>query len=128
MEEYKEIKLIAIDDNKLDKELIKIACGIIGVTVYCTSRVDEFLEKVKEYHGAIIDYTMPTINGVDLYEKIKSKNPELPVMFITNCHPESTPYTQMSKHGVVCSKSLSDSLLETTRIFLNAKVIPYKNK
>ncbi|MDZ4814875.1 MAG: response regulator [Verrucomicrobiota bacterium] len=79
--------LIIIDDEPAIRELAQTALGMHGFRVYEASDGGEALEMIKkddlDIGVAIVDLSLPDINGVELTGKLLQIRPELKIVIST---------------------------------------------
>jgi len=81
------LKILHLEDSVADAELVKetlisggIDCDIVRVDSY-----DDFIHALDTYEFDIIllDYSLPTFDGLAAIEVIKEKSPDIPTIFVT---------------------------------------------
>lgn len=79
------VKILVIDDDPSIRNMLEIVLKKTGYDVTCTESGKSALEKLKKetFELIISDIKMPDITGIDLLKKIKTINPEIPVILIT---------------------------------------------
>lgn len=79
------VKILVIDDDPSIRNMLEIVLKKSGYDVTCTESGKSALEKLKKetFDLIISDIKMPDITGIDLLKKIKTINPEIPVILIT---------------------------------------------
>lgn len=79
------IKILVIDDDPSIRNMLAIVLKKNGYDATCTESGKSALEKLKKetFELIISDIKMPDITGIDLLKKIKTINPEIPVILIT---------------------------------------------
>jgi two-component system NtrC family response regulator len=78
-------KILIVDDNPNMSSLLS---EMLEVFDYESIRADDGLEAIKivdegDISMVITDMRMPKMSGLDLLQKIKEKNPEIPVVVIS---------------------------------------------
>ena len=76
--------LIVDDDRRMAKTLVDILTvkGFYAVAAYDGTEAIEMVKKTN-FDCVLTDIRMPKINGIELFKKIKSINPSLPVILMT---------------------------------------------
>jgi two-component system, LuxR family, response regulator FixJ len=106
-----------IDDDDAVRQSLEFLLKTAGITVRGFESAKAFLEVLPQIRsGCIItDVRMPEITGIELLQKIKSLNPELPVIVVTG-HGDISLAVEAMKIGAVdfLEKPFDDALLLTT--------------
>ena len=78
-------KILLVDDEGIVRETLAEMLEEEGCEVTTASNAEEALLKFQKYQCDVIltDLSMPSINGIQLAEKLKQLNPALPVFIIT---------------------------------------------
>jgi len=81
----KKVKICIVDDDKQLCEMLEKSLTTNGYDVEVAYSGNEVLEKVKgeAYKVLILDMKLPDVSGMEVYEKIKSMNPNIGVIFIS---------------------------------------------
>lgn len=81
----KEVRILLIDDDSSIRNMLSIVLGKAGYTVLGVDDGFLALDKLKQesFDLVISDIKMPGISGIELLEKIKSINADIPVIMIT---------------------------------------------
>ncbi len=110
-------QIIVLDDQKIDQEIMKIACGIIGIK--CTSYDDWqiFMQHFVYFDGCVLDYDMPYFTGVEIAQKIRDIFVNYPILFRSNFEPESPQWKEMIKFGKVINKGSIDETIKSLVAF-----------
>jgi two-component system response regulator FixJ len=105
-----------IDDDDAVRQSLEFLLKTAGITVRGFESAKAFLEVLPQIRsGCIItDVRMPEITGIELLQKIKSLNPELPVIVVTG-HGDISLAVEAMKIGAVdfLEKPFDDALLLT---------------
>lgn len=117
MVQLKIIKLAILDDAQIDREIAKLACAMIGIICTTFSNERDFMANYQNYDGAILDYSMPNKNGVEVAELIREKSPTYPILFRSNYPEGSKAHLSMLKFGDVISKDLKEGVLYLLKKF-----------
>lgn len=77
--------LLVEDHDLIRDQILKILNQIPFKKVYTAKNGEEGLQMYREHHPDIIlsDYYMPKMNGLDMAEKIKEYNQDIPIVLIT---------------------------------------------
>jgi DNA-binding NtrC family response regulator len=77
--------ILIVDDEENMLLLLKKVLGKEGYQIICAASAEQGLEKIGQeaINLAIIDQRMPVINGLDLLQRLKAMNPDLPVIVVT---------------------------------------------
>lgn len=79
------LRLLCVEDNKTTQMLYKALLEDLVQEVVCANNGEEGLEKYLENKIDIIitDYEMPKMNGLEMIEKIRERDKEIPIIFIS---------------------------------------------
>lgn len=79
-------KILLIDDDESFLELAKKYLETEDFEVICADCGEDGMDLVedKELDLVLLDIMMPGIDGWDVYQHIKSKNPDIPISFLTS--------------------------------------------
>ncbi|NPA10733.1 MAG: response regulator [Epsilonproteobacteria bacterium] len=85
MQEFKDIKLLYVDDDKDGREIIDMFLHEYFDSVDMASNGFEALEmfKSKDYDLVISDINMPKMNGIELFKEIRKLNKKIPLILIS---------------------------------------------
>lgn len=96
-------KILVVDDDRTVRHLITRAFEKEEVEVLATSSAEEALTALsKEDHGfdaCLLDILLPGISGLEAFEKIKSLDSKLPVIFITAMSGSDVAIEAMKRGG-----------------------------
>jgi len=84
--ENRKVKILLVDDNKTNLELMKILIEDEGYIVVTAFNASDCMRKLKrdQFDLVITDFLMPAgKNGIELTEEIKKKYPQLEIMIMT---------------------------------------------
>lgn len=112
------IQIITLDDNPLDREIMKIACGILDIDCESYGKYEEFIYNCPYYDGCILDYLMPRKNGIQVAQDIRKILPNYPIMFMTGMDESSDEWAAMDQFGIVTRKGLIDSTMDSLKKFI----------
>jgi two-component system chemotaxis response regulator CheY len=79
-------KILVVDDSKAMRQVLSAILQEAGFLVDTAASAEEAQGMVTlEHKLAIIDYTLPGMNGIDLVRQVRSGsiNPTLPIMMMT---------------------------------------------
>ncbi len=82
----KRLKILVVDDSPAVTDILSQLCGFLGHEVVCAKDGVEGLSLLQgEDHLDMVftDYLMPVMDGVEMTRRIKTGNPNLPVVLIT---------------------------------------------
>ena len=81
----REIKILIVDDDESIRNMLSIVLKQEGFIIDLAEDGLSFFKKIKKnkYDLIISDIKMPDINGMELLRKVKSVNPDIPVIMIT---------------------------------------------
>ena len=108
------LKIMLVDDevNILEGLRISIDWESLGCQVICDARNgEEGLKKAQDYHPDIIitDITMPVLDGLNMMEMIKGKNPEIKFILLT-CHEDfhyAKKAVNLSAEGYITKETMT---------------------
>jgi len=93
-----------IDDDQSVRESLPDLLAELGFTARTFSSAEEFLAS-PDFSGTecvILDVAMPGMSGPDLRRELKSRRPQLPVIFITARTDEKLRLQLLEQHAVAC--------------------------
>lgn len=80
-----QIRILVVDDDPSLRNMMNIVLKKDGFDVTCVENARVALSTLKEesFELIISDIKMPDVSGIDLLRKVKSLNPDMPVVMIT---------------------------------------------
>ena len=106
--------IYVVDDDDAVRQSLEFLLKTAGITVRGFESAKAFLEIMPQVqHGCVItDVRMPEISGIDLLQRVKAVNPDLPVIVITG-HGDISLAVEAMKLGAVdfLEKPFDDDLL-----------------
>ena len=110
--------VILVDDDAGVRNALKFALELEGLDVRVYPGAAELLADDLPSRGCLLlDYFMPTIDGVELLDRLRSRKIDLPAILITS-RPDEKVLGRAARSGfrAVLEKPLSDGkLLDTIR-------------
>ena len=98
------LKVLVVDDSPLFRRGVRelVTEGFQGAKIGEAGHAHEMLEllKRKSWDMAVMDISMPGMNGLDALKQVKQEFPDLPVL-ILSMHPEEQYAIRMFKAGAV---------------------------
>jgi len=83
--------ILLVEDETMVREMTARVLQSIGYSIIEASSAEEALKKAGTYNGTLhlllTDIIMQDMNGVDLYQRIRSKRPGLNVLFMSGYNP-----------------------------------------
>ena len=81
------MRILLVDDDSGSLMGIKFAIEMMGYDCDdCLSPMDAIEKYLPEHHDVVvIDYQMPSLNGFEVLQKMRVKNPELRAIIISGC-------------------------------------------
>jgi len=119
--------LVVDDEQPITFFLVQVLEHLGYKVVACVSSeaaYEMFLKKEEEFDLIITDMGMPGMTGLELSEKIKKINPDIPIMLCTGFseHVTAENYKQMGLSGFVSKPFNAGNLVrEVTRILEASK-------
>jgi CheY-like chemotaxis protein len=111
-------KILVVDDDLITLELIRKILDKAGYSVITSSSPQNAIELFKTDPILLIlsDYSMPKMNGIELFEKLKDLNAKLTFLILTSNSEVSTVISMFKKgiHDYILKPFTSDELV--TRI------------
>jgi two-component system, NarL family, invasion response regulator UvrY len=96
------LKILLVDDSPLFRRGVRelVTEGFQGAKIGEAGHAHEMLElrKRKPWDMAVLDISMPGMNGLDALKQVKQEFPDLPVL-ILSMHPEEQYAIRMFKAG-----------------------------
>jgi CheY-like chemotaxis protein len=80
-------RLLCIDDDAGVRELYRVLFESHGYEVVLAedgTRALQFFRSQK-FHGVVVDYEMPGLNGSEVAAVLKHESPEIPVIIVSGC-------------------------------------------
>ena len=121
------LRVIITDDHPVVLKGLKeiISEGFNGATIDVCSKGYEMLNKISnnDYDIALLDISLPDINGLEVLKEIKKRKQKLPVL-ILSMYPEENYAARALKggaHGYITKGSASDVLVFEVRKVLSVK-------
>ncbi len=82
--EIKELKILVVDDEKWVRDMLVEVLSMLGYIPYSMESGQEAVDRIREnpkfFDLVILDYSMPGMNGIETFRKIKSINSDIPVI------------------------------------------------
>jgi DNA-binding response OmpR family regulator len=78
-------EILVVDDEENMLALLKRVLGKVGYRVCCAGGGQEALELAsrRHFHAAIVDVSMPDMNGIEVLRRLKAVDRQLPVIMIS---------------------------------------------
>jgi FixJ family two-component response regulator len=91
-----------VDDDAPIREALKSLMRSVRFDVEAFASAEEFLasERVSRTECLILDVYLPGMNGFELQERLKTKHPGIPIIFIT-AHADELTRRRALQHGAV---------------------------
>ncbi|MCE9552930.1 MAG: response regulator [Planctomycetes bacterium] len=91
-------RLLIVDDMEASRLILAQILTLHGYQVDTADGGDSALELASEhtYHLAILDYRMPKMNGVELFERLRLVQPSIIGIFLTGYPTVDTVYPAIS--------------------------------
>ena len=91
-------RLLIVDDMEASRLILAQILRLHGYQVDTAEGGASALELAREhtYHLAILDYRMPQMNGVELFEKLRQIQPDVVGIFLTGYPTVDTVYPAIS--------------------------------
>lgn len=106
--------ILVVDDDSAVRNALKFALETEGLNVLLYKGAAELLsEEVLPAHGClVVDYDMPTMNGIEMIDALHTRHVELPVILIA-ARVNAELRSRAERAGVrrVLEKPLSDGAL-----------------
>ena len=95
--------ILVAEDHAGNLEMVNETLRKLGYRVILArdgeEAVEKFRERREEIAMALLDVVMPRMGGPEAYDKIRSMNPELPVIFSSGYSEESARLASLVAHG-----------------------------
>lgn len=87
------LKILLVEDSKGDRLLINHALNSVMEASYEVSESETLQEALKllsdnQYDVALLDRTLPDVDGFDGMHNLQTMSPKLPIIFLTGCNEE----------------------------------------
>ena len=85
LEHIKSLKLLCVEDDKTTQYFYRLIFEKLTKEVVFADNGSEGYQKFldNEFDIIICDYKMPVLNGLEFIEKIREKNKDIPIIFVT---------------------------------------------
>ncbi|MEZ5357734.1 MAG: response regulator [Candidatus Zixiibacteriota bacterium] len=122
------IRLLLVDDEEMFLLATSQALNRRGFTVSVAPNGVTALDKIaaEQFDIIVLDVKMPDIDGIEVFNQINSRHPNLPVIILTG-HPSISDAFHTSKQGIASYMSKPVEIEELARKARNA-VIAAKDK
>jgi two-component system, NtrC family, response regulator PilR len=92
--------ILVVDDRTIDRKLVERTLGVEGYDVAGAASGEEAIELIRSrlFDAAIVDLTMPGMNGIDLLRAIKLHDSAIEVVLMT-AHPTVATAVEALKEG-----------------------------
>jgi DNA-binding NtrC family response regulator len=116
-------KVLIVDDDKALLNIMSERMRNRGMEVTTTASPVEALQIVETeaFDAIILDLMMPEMGGIEAFQRIKERNPELQIIFLTG-HPSVSTGVDAMKLGAVDFIPKPVDLNELTEKIRQAKV------
>jgi len=99
---WKKIKILHLEDNSFDEELIKITLNtdILNINIKCIHTKDDFINNLKKnkYDLILADYDLPSFDGLSALKIAKRNYPDIPFIFVSGAIGEELAI-ELMKNG-----------------------------
>ena len=95
--------VFVVDDDPSIRQSVRLLLSSAGYCVEAFASAKEFLESEHDAPGPaclVLDVKMPSLSGLDLQKELKSRNYEIPIIFISG-HGDIPMSVQAMKNGAV---------------------------
>jgi len=110
-----EVRLLVVDDDRACRDTVRKLLETRGYAIDTASCGTEALEMVtsRPYALAVLDYQMPGMNGVELYQKIQEVRGDMAAIFLTAFTTLDTVYPAIAAgvERILAKPVRSDELL-----------------
>jgi two-component system cell cycle sensor histidine kinase/response regulator CckA len=74
-----------VDDEEAVLLTLRLVLESVGFRVATARSAAEALKTLQSgrFHAAVLDYWLPTVNGVELAKQLKKANPSMPIVFLS---------------------------------------------
>ncbi len=114
-----EIKVLVVDDNSVDRQMIVFACHKLNAAADMASSGEEAIEKFKElgHRLVITDYMMEPMSGLELAKKLREIDPKVEIIVVSGSpSAELTEYVQANELAPIVTKPITPSALINSAI------------
>jgi FixJ family two-component response regulator len=93
--------VLVLDDDLAVRDSLKFSLGIEGFEVRTYSSASDLLneDKLPPSSCLVVDYHMPTMNGLDVVAKLRDRRCSMPAILITG-HPDANIRERAAAAGV----------------------------
>ena len=83
--ETKSLIVLVVDDNELNRRVLKMVAETLGATVRTAENGEEALAKMAEqkFDLVFMDIMMPVLNGIDATRRVRESGDAIPVVAVT---------------------------------------------
>ncbi len=86
-DDFSDLTVLLVEDNAFEQKLARLSLQELGFeTVVTASNGKEALDKLEKYAGinlVVSDWNMPTMNGLELLERVRELFPDMPFVMLT---------------------------------------------
>jgi CheY-like chemotaxis protein len=122
-------RILLVDDNHFGLSVRKVVLEELGyaVTAVCCS-LEAFRTFCSEgFELVVTDYRMPNLNGIELIERIRSKNPNVPIVLISGLAETLGLNQQNTGADIIVQKNAHEVVALTRAVVrLLARRVPKK--
>ena len=79
------VKILVVDDAALDRNIARLCIEELGQSVIVAENGRQALKQIDEETPDIVltDLQMPEMDGLELVQQVRLKNPQIPVVLMT---------------------------------------------
>ncbi len=116
-------RILIVDDNPMDRVVAAAALDSEGTELLQAGNGFEALEMIQEHRPSLVltDLDMPEMDGLELVQRIRESNPELPIILMTANGSEDTAVAALRSgaSSYVAKRNLKSDLPAALEIVLS---------
>jgi CheY-like chemotaxis protein len=118
-------RLLCIDDDAGVRELYRVLFGSYGYEVVLAEDGNRALQifRSQKFHGVVVDYEMPDLNGSEVAAMLKHESPETPVVMVSGCQSIVEDAPRFVDAAIAKGSSIG-TLVDKVGMLLGSKVPP----
>lgn len=116
-------RILIVDDEENIRELYRVELSEEGYKVELAENGQQALSKFESFRPDLVtlDVIMPGMNGIEVLQRIREKNPSVPVLLLTAFGDFRQDFTTWASDAYIVKSADVSELKETIRRLLGKK-------